>query len=75
MLLAYWNGKPAQGLGGTGDIVTYARAIGKPLIIIDAAAGSVTEERLDGLARPQQSAALSTNPREQVQAIREAFGI
>ena len=33
-LLAVWNGKPSGGLGGTGDIVAYAREIGRPTIII-----------------------------------------
>ncbi|MFD8824198.1 hypothetical protein ACFV1C_17770, partial [Streptomyces sp. NPDC059605] len=27
-LLAVWDGRPARGLGGTGDIVTYARSLG-----------------------------------------------
>jgi len=33
-LIAVWDGKAAEGLGGTGDIVAYARQIGTPLIII-----------------------------------------
>jgi hypothetical protein len=28
-LIAVWDGKPAQGVGGTGDIVDYARKTGK----------------------------------------------
>lgn len=33
-LLAVWDGRPARGLGGTGDIVHYARALGKPVTVI-----------------------------------------
>ncbi|MFG3499388.1 hypothetical protein [Streptomyces sp. NPDC047928] len=33
-LLAVWDGRPARGLGGTGDIVRYARALGKPVTVI-----------------------------------------
>lgn len=30
LLVAVWDGKPPRGRGGTGDIVQYAREIGKP---------------------------------------------
>ncbi|MEV3993187.1 hypothetical protein AB0J57_30205 [Streptomyces sp. NPDC049837] len=33
-LLAVWDGRPARGLGGTGDIVRYARDLGKPVTVI-----------------------------------------
>ncbi|MEV0034730.1 hypothetical protein ACFRR7_13995 [Streptomyces sp. NPDC056909] len=33
-LLAVWDGLPARGLGGTGDIVRYARERGKPVTVI-----------------------------------------
>jgi hypothetical protein len=33
-LLAIWDGKPAGGLGGTADVVGYARSKGKPVTII-----------------------------------------
>ncbi|MDP9948389.1 hypothetical protein J2S51_001143 [Streptomyces sp. DSM 41269] len=33
-LLAVWDGLPARGLGGTGDIVTYARTLGRPVTVI-----------------------------------------
>ncbi|MDQ0797207.1 hypothetical protein [Streptomyces sp. B1I3] len=33
-LLAVWDGRPARGLGGTGDIVTYARRLGRPVTVI-----------------------------------------
>jgi hypothetical protein len=31
-VLAVWDGKPAAGLGGTGDVVAYALAAGKPVL-------------------------------------------
>jgi hypothetical protein len=37
-VVAVWNGQPAAGVGGTGDIVAYARAGGKPVLHIDPAA-------------------------------------
>ncbi|MFJ8867775.1 hypothetical protein ACIRD6_18705 [Streptomyces sp. NPDC102473] len=33
-LIAVWDGLPARGLGGTGDIVTYARSLGRPVTVI-----------------------------------------
>lgn len=33
-LVAVWDGLPARGLGGTGDIVSYAREAGKPVTVI-----------------------------------------
>jgi hypothetical protein len=33
-LLAVWDGRPAQGLGGTADIVMYARTVGRPVEVI-----------------------------------------
>ncbi|MFF2407840.1 hypothetical protein [Streptomyces sp. NPDC058092] len=33
-LLAVWDGRPARGFGGTGDIVTYARNLGRPVTVI-----------------------------------------
>jgi hypothetical protein len=34
VLIAIWDGKPARGLGGTADIVRYARDTGKPVSIV-----------------------------------------
>ena len=34
MLVAVWDGKPARGLGGTADIVRYARETGKAVSIV-----------------------------------------
>lgn len=33
-LLAIWDGQPAAGLGGTGDVVRYARSVGRKVIVI-----------------------------------------
>ncbi|MEV6396936.1 hypothetical protein AB0M39_19475 [Streptomyces sp. NPDC051907] len=33
-LLAVWDGRPARGHGGTGDIVRYARGLGRPVTVI-----------------------------------------
>ncbi|NBM17049.1 hypothetical protein [Streptomyces sp. GC420] len=33
-LLAVWDGRPARGLGGTGDIVAYARRTGVPVTVL-----------------------------------------
>ena len=35
LLIAVWDGKLAAGLGGTADVVGYARQCGKPLIHLD----------------------------------------
>ncbi len=32
LLVTLWNGKAAAGKGGTGDVVEYARSIGRPMI-------------------------------------------
>lgn len=34
MLVAVWDGQPAQGKGGTGDVVAYAHRQGKPVEVI-----------------------------------------
>jgi hypothetical protein len=33
-LFAVWDGLPARGLGGTGDVVAYARARGRPVTVL-----------------------------------------
>jgi hypothetical protein len=35
IIVAVWNGKPAAGVGGTADIVSYARARNKPVFHIN----------------------------------------
>ncbi len=41
LMLAAWNGQPAAGHGGTGDVVAYARYIGRPVIHIDTTRHSI----------------------------------
>jgi hypothetical protein len=36
VLIALWDGQPARGKGGTAEVVDYASALGKPVLIIDA---------------------------------------
>ena len=43
-LMALWNGQPAQGLGGTEQIVAFARQIGKPVAWIHSVTGAVQLE-------------------------------
>ncbi|MCT9083713.1 hypothetical protein [Streptomyces fulvoviolaceus] len=33
-LVAVWDGRPARGLGGTGDVVAYARRRGVPVTVV-----------------------------------------
>jgi hypothetical protein len=34
LLIAIWDGRPSRGLGGTGDVVAYARDLGKDVRIV-----------------------------------------
>lgn len=34
LIVAVWNGEPAQGMGGTADVVNYARAQGREVTIV-----------------------------------------
>lgn len=54
-LLAVWNGKPAGGLGGTADVVMYARELGRPITVI----WPVCARRISDLAAPTDPARLS----------------
>ena len=49
VLLAFWDGEPARGKGGTADVVQYAESIGKPVMIIDATTHEVRKENWDRL--------------------------
>ncbi len=42
VLLAIWDGKPAAGLGGTGDIVDYAKRAGKSIVHLNTVLQIVT---------------------------------
>lgn len=41
LMIAIWNGLPAKGLGGTGDIVQYALSIKKPVVHLNPVAQTV----------------------------------
>jgi hypothetical protein len=49
VLVAVWDGEPARGRGGTGEIVAYARDMGRPVIIIDARTLAVRRENFSRL--------------------------
>jgi hypothetical protein len=51
VLIALWDGKPASGRGGTGDIVAYAREVGCPLYWIHTEDGRISEEPGSGLRK------------------------
>ncbi len=78
IVIAVWDGEPAKGTGGTGDVIAYARSIGRPLIIINPASGEVddgTASQADLKARPASAqmtrltdAPLGDDPRQQVRA-------
>jgi hypothetical protein len=53
VMVFLWDGQGPRGLGGTADIVEYARALEKPLIIVDPATGNLTEERVERLPRAE----------------------
>lgn len=73
VLLAVWDGNHARGKGGTAEVVQYAKAIGKPVMIVDAATQEIRRENweklesvdpvladLNGL--PEARSAFSENP-------------
>ena len=41
VLLALWDGGPSQGLGGTEDVVSFARAIGRQVVWLNSTTGEV----------------------------------
>lgn len=47
VLIAVWDGEPARGPGGTADIVTFARELKRPLIVIDPISGAVRRENFE----------------------------
>ena len=57
VLLAVWDGQPARGKGGTADVVDYAKAIGKPVLIIDATTQALRKENWEKLERGDASLA------------------
>ena len=47
VFIALWDGQPARGKGGTGDVVAYARELKKPIVLIDAATFTVQRENFE----------------------------
>ena len=41
LLLALWDGAPSQGLGGTADVVAFARGLGRPVVWLHSTTGDV----------------------------------
>jgi hypothetical protein len=35
LLIAVWDGQPSKGLGGTGDVVAYARGVNRQVVVLD----------------------------------------
>ncbi len=80
VLIALWDGEPARGRGGTAEVVTYARELGRPLVVIDPTTGAVRRENfqhfrprdrelafLNALPDPPQLAAAPTDARSRVE--------
>ena len=65
VVVAIWDGKPAAGLGGTADIVDYARKLEKPLIWINPVKGTIVEERLYHLV-PQKNLPVSNDTTREI---------
>jgi hypothetical protein len=66
VVLAVWDGQPTAGLGGTGDVVTYARELGKPLVLLHPETGALVRERAAALPGGAPGA-LDGSPRLMVQ--------
>jgi len=41
LLLALWDGEPSQGLGGTEDVVSFAKGLGRPVVWLHSKTGAV----------------------------------
>ncbi|HEX3740222.1 MAG TPA: hypothetical protein VHV29_10900 [Terriglobales bacterium] len=63
VIVAVWDGQPADGLGGTGDVVSYARALHKPLQCLNPVTGEETEERYEQLPKNARVAGWNGAPR------------
>lgn len=53
VLIAVWDGEAARGKGGTAEVVEYARALGRPILIIDATTGERRVENWERLQVPE----------------------
>lgn len=49
VLLVVWDGQPARGKGGTADVVAYARAMGRPIVILNPDSKVVRRENFEQL--------------------------
>lgn len=47
VLLVVWDGQPARGKGGTADVVGFARAMGRPIVIINPDSKVVRRENFE----------------------------
>jgi hypothetical protein len=47
VLVAIWNGDKAKGVGGTAEIVEYARQVRRSLVWIDSQTGEIKDERYE----------------------------
>jgi hypothetical protein len=57
VLIALWDGLPARGKGGTAEVVDYATALGKPVLIIDAATFAIRKINWNALNHSEDSLA------------------
>ncbi len=55
LVVAVWDGRPAAGLGGTGDVVKYARCCGKPIMHMNPVERSVSRLTSDRVQSSQRS--------------------
>lgn len=63
VIVAVWDGEPARGVGGTAEVVTQARALGRPLLWLHSTSGALTVERLEALDKDTHEALLETAQR------------
>lgn len=61
LVIATWDGKAADGLGGTGDVVRYARTLSRPLAWINSITWATVTECFDRLLVPHHTE-WSSNP-------------
>jgi hypothetical protein len=55
VLIALWDGLPARGKGGTAEVVEYASALGRPVLIIDANTFAVRKLNWNALNQHEDS--------------------
>jgi hypothetical protein len=67
LLIAVWDGEPSGGLGGTADVVAYARDLSKPIEWIHARTGEVVCERGESLPVVNPPVEPCNNPRRVVE--------